>query len=473
MTTIQPGDETARPGAPAFAAPRGCPADITRLYGTTPDAGRDELWAALRERHGAVAPVELETGVRAWLLLGYHENLTVLQNPHMFARDTRRWREVAEGRVDLASGRPALSWRPNVLYADGAEHTRLRGAVVDALARVDMAATSRMVRQLCDELIDGFIAEGRADLVAQYANPLPVLVVNRLYGLADSYGHMLGDLTAIIFDEDAKRGEDAIARVHQYFSGLVDRKRERPGPDLVSWMLEHPSGLSGHEVAHQAALINSASHQPTTHLIGNTLRTLLSDNRIRGAYTDARLPVQELLDHVMWTDTPFQILPARFALQDMLIGSAEVRAGDALLIGFDSAHRDPAVRRGDDAGTGVASGSRAHLMFGAGPHACPARELAKMIAATAVTTLNERLSGMQLAVDPEELRWMPSPFLRGLRALPVSFAPGEPSSPDPGDSASSRGDGRRDPSSPGAEEDDAVEGDLLDRLLTWWRGLRG
>ncbi|MES0832462.1 MULTISPECIES: cytochrome P450 [Nocardiopsidaceae] len=472
MTTTRPGDETAPPGAPGSMPPRGCPADITRLYGTTPDTGRDALWAALRERHGPVAPVELETGVRAWLLLGYHENLTVLQNPHMFSRDTRRWREVAEGRVDLASARPALSWRPNVLYADGAEHTRLRGAVVEALARVDMAATSRMVRQLCEELIDAFVAEGRADLVAQYANPLPVLVINRLYGLSDSYGHMLGDLTALIFDEDAKRGEDAIGRVHQYFSGLVDRKREHPGPDLVSWILEHPSGLSGHEVAHQAALINNASHQPTTHLIGNTLRTLLTEDRIRGAYTDARLPVQELLDHVMWTDTPFQILPARFALQDMRIGNAEVRAGDALLIGFDAAHRDPAVRRGEDDGTGVASGSRAHLMFGAGAHACPAREMAKMIAATAVTILHERLTGMRLAVDPEELRWTPSPFLRGLRELPVVFVPGEPSAPDPAagdESASRHRDGRRS----SAGEEDGQEGDLLDRLLLWWRGLRG
>lgn len=490
MTTTRPDgdpasdDTPAPPGTPPGAAAgtppdatiaHGCPAEITRLYGTTPDTGRDELWAALRQRHGSVAPVELETGVRAWLLLGYQENLTVLQNPHMFSRDTRRWREVSEGRVDLASGRPALSWRPNVLYADGADHARLRGPVVDALARVDMAGTARMVRQLCEELIDSFIADGRADLVAEYANPLPVLVVNRLYGLADSYGHMLGDLTAIVFNENARRGEDAIARVHQYFSGLVDRKREHPGQDLVSWMLAHPSGLTGHEVAHQAALINNASHQPTTHLIGNAMRTLLTDSRVRGAYTDARLPVQELLDHVMWTDTPFQILPARFALQDMRIGNAEVRSGDALLIGFDAAHRDPAVRRSEDDGTGVASGSRAHLMFGAGPHACPAREMAKMIAAIAVTTLHERLSGMRLAVEPEELRWMPSPFLRGLSELPVSFVPGEPSGPVratvPGESAPPR----REPPAAGSEADEGSEeeGDLLDRLLSWWRGLRG
>ncbi len=456
-------------GPPPCGRPPGPP----RFYGPTPDTGRDSLWDELRERHGPVAPVELEPGIRAWLLLGYHENLTVLQNPHLFSRDTRRWREVVEGRVDPSSARPALSWRPNVLYADGAEHTRLRAPVVSALSRVDTAATARDVRRIADDLIDTFIADGEADLIKDFADPLPVLVLNRLYGLPDGYGHMLGDLTGIIFGDDARRGEEAVIRIHQYFAGLVARKRRTPGNDLASWMLEHANGLSDHEVAHQAALMNSAGHQPTTHLIGNTMRTLLTDERIRAAHADARLTIRELLDHVMWTDTPFQVLPARFALQDVRIGGTEIRAGDALLIGFDPAHRDPAVQRGRE-DTGVVSGARAHLMFGAGPHACPSRELARLVAATGVTALHERLAGLCPAVDPERLRRVPSPFVRGLSALPVVFAPGEPrprppAAPDPYAADPSAADG-----SPGSgEEPPDRADDLLGRLFTWWRSLRG
>src|SRR5690625_7876031 len=111
---------------------------------------------------------------------------------------------------------------------------------------------------------------------------------------------MLGDLTGTIFDENPEHGEDAVARIHQYFTGLVDRKRKNPGHDMVSWMLQHPIGLDDDEIAHQAALVSNASHQPTTHLIGNTLWTLLSNTSVRAAHTDARLSVQELLDHVMW-----------------------------------------------------------------------------------------------------------------------------------------------------------------------------
>ncbi|MFL1378317.1 cytochrome P450 family protein [Nocardiopsis protaetiae] len=451
------------------APPCGRPGALPRLYGPTPDTGRDSLWDELRERHGPVAPVELEPGVHAWLLLGYHENLTVLQNPHLFSRDTRKWSAVIAGRIDPDTARPALSWRPNVLYADGAEHTRLRTPIVSALSRVDMAATARDVRRIADGLIDAFIADGEADLIGDFADPLPVLVLNRLYGLPDGYGHMLGDLTGIVFGDDARRAEEAVARIQQYFAGLVARKRRTPGRDLASWMLEHANGLTDHEVAHQAALMNSAGHQPTTHLIGNTMHTLLTDERIRAAHADARLTVRELLDHVMWTDTPFQVLPARFALQDVRLANAEVRTGDALLIGFDPAHRDPAVRRGREE-TGAVRGARAHLMFGAGPHACPAGELARLIAATGVNALHERLAGLRPAVDPVLLRRVPSPFVRGLAALPVEFTPGEPlprrtaaPEPDP--------DPVTDVPEAGAAPHDRPD-DLLGRLFGWWRSRR-
>lgn len=460
MTTTRNDGET-----PASVS--GCPADITRLYGNSPPGGRDDLWKRLRERHGPVAPVELEPGVRAWLLLDYQENLTLLQQPHLFSRDTRRWREAIEGRVDLAKTLPMMSWLPNALYADGAEHTRLRAPIMDGLAKVDMTATARMVRQIADELVDAFVARGSADLIGEYASPLPTLVINRLFGLPDSYGHMLGDLTTSVFGEDAERAEEAVARMQQYFAGLVARKADKPGPDLASRMLEHPSGLSPNEVAYQAALIISAGHMPTTHLVGNAMRTLLTDEVIRAAHADARLPTHDLLDHVMWTNTPLQVLAGRIALRDVRIGETQIRAGDALLLAIDAAHRDLTLRRGQTApDTGLAAGSRAHLAFGAGPHSCPSRDLARMMASIGVSVLQERLHGLRSAVPPEELRLMPSPFLRGLRELPVTFQPDTPKG-GPGPLTQ-----EMEPVQAVAEEETPPE-DLLGRLLSWWRGLRG
>ncbi|WP_017604253.1 cytochrome P450 family protein [Nocardiopsis alkaliphila] len=458
MTTIRSdGENTVSP------PDQDHPDDVVRLYGTTP-RGRDDLWGRLRERHGPIAPVELEPGVRAWLLLDYQENLTALQQTHLFSRDTRRWREAVEGRVDLAKTLPMMSWLPSALFADGEEHARLRAPIMDGVARIDMTAMARTVRGIADELVDTFVTRGETDLVAEFAGPLPVLVINRLFGLPDGYGHMLGDLTATVFGENAARAEEALERMQQYFAGLVARKAENPGHDLATWMLRHSSELSPSEVAYTAALIISAGHIPTTHLIGNTMRTLLTDDRIRSTHTDALLSTQDLLDHVMWTDTPFQVLAGRIALQDMRIGGARIRTGDALFVGIDAAHRDPAVRGHSDPDTGLASGRRAHLVFGAGPHSCPARSLGRLIASTGVSVLQERLSGLRLAVPPEELRLVSSPFLRGLRELPVAFRPGRTHDPLPPQE-------RQMEQVPALAEEEEPPEDLLGRLLSWWRGL--
>ncbi|GAA1110161.1 cytochrome P450 [Nocardiopsis metallicus] len=465
-----PHDPTASRGCPVTAAQdspaaHGSPADRIRLYEPTPPEGRTKLWKRLRERHGPLVPVELEPGVRAWLLLDYRETLTLLQQPHLFARDTRKWREAVEGRVDLDRTVPMMTWLPNALYADGAEHARLRAPIMDGLTRIDMNGMARTVRRIADELVDSFVTRGSADLIGDYAGQLPALVVNRLFGLPDSYGHMLNGLTALIFHEDAQRTDEAINGMRQYFAGLVSRKADAPGDDLVSQMMAHPSKLTPLEVAYEASLIVSASHMMTAHLIGNTMRTLLTDDRIRSAHTDARLSTHDLLDHVMWNDSPLQLLAGRIVLQDVRIGKARIRKGDAIYLGVEGAHHDPAVRVGrPDPDTGLASGSRAHLAFGAGPHSCPAREMGRLVASTGVTVLQERLGGLRLAVDPRELRPLASPFLHGVRELPVAFQPGRPSEPPAAQTQ------QMEQVPPVAEEEQPPE-DLLGRLLNWWRGL--
>ncbi|MFE9244872.1 cytochrome P450 [Nocardiopsis sp. NPDC006938] len=472
MTTTQHGESQGTgPGAeqgvpdPGTPTAPGCPVDHVRLYDPTPPEGRTELWQGLRERQGPIIPVQLEPGVRAWLLLGYQESLAVLQQPHLFSRDTRQWREAAEGRVDLDNTVAMMTWLPNAFYADGAEHARLRAPIMDGLARIDMTAMARTVHRIADGLVDRFVMDGGTDLVGDYAQMLPALVANRLFGLPDSYGHMLNDFTAVIFSEDSQRTEESITGLQQYFAGLVARKAAQPGHDLTSWMLERSADLTMEEVAYAASLVVSASHMMTAHLIGNTMRTLLTDDRIRSAHTDARLSTHDLLDHVMWNESPLQLLAGRIALQDVRIGNARVRRGDALYLGVDAAHRDPAVQRGrSDPDTGLSSGSRAHLTFGAGPHSCPARALGRLVASTGVTVLQERLGGLRLAVPPEELRLLPSPFLHGVRELPVTFTPGRPSEPPAVQTQQME-------QVPAVAEEEQPPEDILGRLLSWWRGL--
>ncbi len=176
-------------------APRGCPVahgtgdGLTRLYG--PEAATDPrgIYERLREEHGSVAPVLLEGDVPAWLVLGYRDNRRVLDTPRQFTRDARIWRDWREGRVaDTSPIMPMVGWRPDCVSQDGEPHRRLRGAVTDGLLAASGRGVRRHATYFANKQIDAFADAGRADLVADYAEYLPMLVLTRILGLPAGTG---------------------------------------------------------------------------------------------------------------------------------------------------------------------------------------------------------------------------------------------------------------------------------------------
>ncbi|MEV4756916.1 hypothetical protein AB0J86_17635 [Micromonospora sp. NPDC049559] len=396
------------------------------LYG---QAIEKQTWDSLRARFGTVAPVEIAPGVATWLVLGYNETVEVLRNPSTYSHDSRGWREITEGRVKPDSPlMPIFGYRPNVVFADGAEHHRLRAAIVDGLGRLTEQRIRADIREIADQLIDRFVAVGRAEAIGQYARWLPVLVMNRAYGMDDRSGYLLAELTRKVYDSDPATAAQANQQIESYYAELVSVKREQPGPDLPSWMMAHPAGLTDDELIQQLAQMMNGNSEATTHLISNTLLALLGDRRLGNAYARSEVQIEEAVNRVLWQDPPVPVLPARYATADTRILGTEVRAGDGVLLGLAAAHADPVLGSPEAISTSTHV-NRAFLAWGAGPHRCPAERLARQIVYTAVGRLLQRLPGARLDAAVEELAWHPTPFLRGLVELPVEFPPGEPLHP--------------------------------------------
>ncbi|WP_053161384.1 cytochrome P450 [Streptomyces caatingaensis] len=396
------------------------PASPTALHGAVLTGDTEALYERLRREHGPVAPVELEPGVPAWLVLGYREVLEVTRNEDCFSHDSRRWRALREGLVRPGSPLlPMMGYRPTVLFADGAEHRRLHRAVGDGFARLDQHALRRSVAELAWMLLDAVAPLGRADLVADYARQLPLWAASRMLGLPDDVApELVGAVQAMVDSgPDAPAGNAALQRI---LTELVRAKQARPGEDLTSWLLAHPEGLSPEEVLHHLAVIIVAGNGPAANWTAATVRLLLTDARFRSHVTGGRLTVDAALDEVLWRDAPVQNFPGRYATRDLRFGGQHIREGDALLLGLAAANRDPAVRPPDGH---IVPGNRSHLAFGAGPHTCPARDPGRLIAHTAVETLLHRLPDLRLAVPAGELAYRPSPWARALTALPVRFTP--------------------------------------------------
>ncbi|MBL1066663.1 cytochrome P450 [Streptomyces sp. 7-21] len=422
----------ARPAAPPGpqAPPPGCPVHgtggVPRLYGPHVTADPAGVYDRLRAEHGAVAPVLLEGDVPAWLVLGYREILHVARNPHRFRRDGRTWREWREGRVRQDSPvAPVLAWGPDCTHQDGAAHQRLRRALNESLERFDRRGMRRHVIYVAHKLADGFCRSGQAELLGQFAQQLPMLVLTNLFGLPEEEGPglVMASRQLLMGTEKALDADAAIRRV---LGRLVARKHERPGHDLTSWLIAHPHDLSDEEVTHHLRLVLVAANESTTNLIGSTLRMVLTHDSFHGTLRGGRMTLLSALEQVLWDEPPIAVCPGGFAAYDMELAGRTILKGDAVLLGLAAGNTDPGVRPAPGA---LMHTNRSHLSFTSGPHECPGQDLGKAIAHTGIEVLLSRLPDLQLAVRPDELRWNASTWSRQLMALPVRFTPREPVAP--------------------------------------------
>ncbi|MCX4659604.1 cytochrome P450 [Streptomyces uncialis] len=408
----------AHSGSTPQTPPPGCPMHQGRtpLYGEEFAADPYGTYDRMRAQ-GPAVPVELAPGVDATLVIQHEAALRVLQNPALFVRDSRRWRALNEGRVPLDSPvLPMMYYRPNCLFSDGAEHLRLRKAATDSLNQLNMNRLTRDVERVADYLIDQFSERGGADLLRDYAKILPMLLFNQLFGCPADIGDRMTRGIAGIFDG----GQDAIRANEELTSALLELvalKRRSPGEDVTTWMIQHHAGLTDEELKDQLVTMMAAGIEPQSSLICSAVLLLLNGSGT-GHGRGTGLLVEDALDNVLWNNSPLANYATHFPVQDIMLGDITLRANDPVVISFAAANTDPSLT---DARLTLSKG--AHLAFGAGPHTCPAKSPARVIAIAAIERILNALPDLALAVPEEKLEWRPGPFHRALVSMPVHFSP--------------------------------------------------
>ncbi|WP_455360148.1 cytochrome P450 [Streptomyces sp. SYSU K21746] len=423
MTTLRPDHPSDGSG---LVPPPGCPAHgqdaagLHRLYGPEAEANPQALYETLRRKYGPVAPVLLHGDLPAWLVVGHRENLDVMRTPSSYSRDSRHWRMFQEGRVAADSPlNPMIAWQPLCVFADGEEHARLRGAVTDGLARFDRRGVRRYVTRYTKQLVDAFAASGEADLIPQYAERLPMLVMTQLLGMPEENGPQL--VSACL---DLMKGtETALASndfVVDTLRELVKRKRAEPGRDFASWLIGHEADLTDDEVLEHLRLVLVAANETTVNLIANTLRMVLTDPRFRANLAGGHMTLPDALEQVLWDAPPLSVIPGRWATGDTMLGGQQIRKGDMLLLGLAAGNVDPEIR--PDLSAPV-HGNRSHLAFSSGPHECPGQDIGRAIADAGIDTLLSELPSMELAVSEAELHLSSAWLSQRVDTLPVRFSP--------------------------------------------------
>ncbi|MFF9350533.1 cytochrome P450 [Streptomyces sp. NPDC014734] len=387
------------------------------------------VYRAMRREHGPVVPVELPGGFPAWLVIGYRELHQVTSDGELFPRDValwNQWEHVPEDWPLLPMvGRPM----PSIYFTAGAEHRRHAVMVGQALEEVEPFELRGHCEQLADRIIDGFCHRGTVDLIADFAVPLPVLVLARLIGFPDADGPRIAEVLRDLAD-GGSGAQEAHLRFGEHMRRLLAVRRAAPGPDVTSRMLAHPDAFTDEEYVLDLMAITAAGHLTTADWIGNSLRLMLTDDQFAVALSDGRHSVADAMNEVLWEECPTQILAGRWASRDTRLGGRDIRTGDMVLLGLGAANTDPHIRQHLQTGTGPSGrhGNSAHLAFSHGEYRCPfpAQEIAETIARTGIEVLLDRLPDLALSVPAAELVRRQSAFLRGMTALPARFTPVRP-----------------------------------------------
>ncbi|MFB7836144.1 cytochrome P450 [Streptomyces sp. NPDC056056] len=359
------------------------------------------------------------TGEPAWLVTRYDDVRSALADPRLSLDKTN----ATEGSYRGLSLPPALD--ANLLNMDPPDHARIRKLVSRAFTPRRVDALRAPIRRTADALLDALGTEGRTDLIAAYAAPLPITVICDLLGIPEDHRKDFRAWTNELIAPDPSRpqaAKQAIGAMIAFFTELIAHKRQHPADDLLTDLtaVRDTDGdrLSEDELTSLAFLILGAGYENSVQLIGNAVHALLRHpqhlDRLRA--DPSKLP--EAVEELARYEGPALLAIRRFPTQDVTIGDQTIPAGETVLLSLAAANRDPHRFSHPDQ-IDFDRDTSGHLALGHGIHYCLGAPLARAETEIALAALLERFDTLTLA-EPDP-RWRMSQRARGLLDLTVEY----------------------------------------------------
>ncbi len=317
----------------------------------------------------------------------------------------------------------------SLITADPPRHRQLRSLVNQAFTPKAVDALAPRISQLADELLDGIASTGTADLIAGLAYPLPVIVIAELMGIPPADRDRFKQWSDVIVSQTRTGAENADHHATNiemtgYFLDLIEKRRSRPGHDLISSLLSAEidgQKLSVAELLGFCSLLLVAGNETTTNLIGNAV---LCFAEVPGTIERLRAEpslLPQAIEEVLRYRSPVQSM-YRVTATDTTLGGVQVPAGAPLVAWIGSANRDERHFERPDQ-FDIDRGPSRHLAFGQGIHFCLGAPLARLEAMIALQAVLSRLPGLTLTAG-SRLERMDSTIIYGLTELPVSWQAG-------------------------------------------------
>lgn len=352
---------------------------------------------------------------------------------HDILRDKNLWmdpRKASEGSFSRMFVRDEND-EPSMLLMDDPDHRRLRGLVSSSFTPKAVESWRPRVRQVVERTLDSIervlshTAEREFDLIADFAGPIPTVVIAEMLGidpeLHGQFKTWSDTSVRVSFNpfaqaEELNDAEVATQALNGFFANEIVRRRAEPGEDLISDMVraeEAGERLSDAEIVQQCNLLLIAGNVTTTDLIGNGVKALLEHpDQLALLKADPSL-METAVEEMLRFDSPV-INSGRIASADGELDGCPIHQGDSLSLSLASATRDPSVYEAPDR-FDITRQDTHHHAFGGGRHHCLGAPLARIEAQEAVSGLLSRFENLAIAERGYEYHAIPS--FRGLSSF--------------------------------------------------------
>jgi cytochrome P450 len=367
----------------------------------------------------ARAPIHRMTyadGHLGWLVTGHALGRAVLAHPD-FTSNPTKLHPALPGRQKLLKGDTDFLMPPGFfIRMDPPEHTRFRKLLTGQFTVRRMQGLEPRIAEITEQVLDAM--RPPADLVEDFALPIPSLVICELLGVPYEEREGFQHDTRVIVSLESEV-EDVFAawgRIKAYFADLVARKRAEPDDALIGGLLE----LDDEDLAGVAMLLLIAGHETTANMLGLGTYALLANPDQLAVMRDRPSAVDGAVEELLRYLSIIHLGPFRVATADVVVGGQTIKAGDSVTVSVPAANHDPG-RFPDPARLDLTRQATGHLSFGHGIHQCLGQQLARIEMRIAFPALLRRFPELRLACEPSEVPMRSHMSIYGVHRLPVTW----------------------------------------------------
>ncbi|GAA0624372.1 biotin biosynthesis cytochrome P450 [Kutzneria viridogrisea] len=364
------------------------------------------------------------SGTNTWFAFRYDDVTSVLSN-RCFGRGDTQFSSVVP--TECAALRRIVSnW---LVFLDPPRHTRLRSLLTREFSPQVVTTLRPRVAAIARELATAMASSPTVDLVADFAAPLPILVICELLGVPRQDRIWLRKQAMSLQQASSGRSgnyaeaETAACELSDYFRREVQRRRREPREDLIALLVrakDRGGSLTDDELIATCVHLLTAGHETTTNLISKSVLALLRTPEVLGELRANPELMPVAVDELIRYDPPVQMV-TRWAQRDQVLRGRSIHRGEKLVLVLGSANRDPLLCPDPDV-VRLDRRPNRHCGFGIGIHHCLGSALARAETEIGLNELFRQLPGLHLTDEP--VQFAPDVVFHGPERLTLTTCAG-------------------------------------------------